>query len=211
MENKNLFNENEKDLLKNFYQSGMKEQAELHPEDKNKIEDMLNKKNKDNTEQQQKQNQSKSSKKETEPIYKKEKKINEWENNKSYKKDGIEIIGNKWGLKPVPKEYKIEENNNFNNEIGLNFKKEKNEEDLMDVMKKKNEDRDNKLFSEFMEFANENHLTKKEDDDDDKKNVKKNENVNKNNDNNNSNNKKNENEDGNKEKSFADRIKMFSK
>ena len=51
----------------------------------------------------------------------------------------------------------MDDNNKFKNEIGFNFKKETTEEDLMDVMKKKNEARDNQLFSEFMEFANEDN------------------------------------------------------
>ena len=142
-----IINENEKEILKNFFQNEMKEQEKLHPEDKNKIEDILNKKNvvKEEPKKNVQNNNNNNNNKE---------KLNEWENSNSYKKEGIEIIGNKWGLKPVPKEFKMEENK-FKNEIGFNFKKETTEEDLMDAMKKKNEARDNKLFSEFMNFANE--------------------------------------------------------
>ena len=147
---KKLFNENEKELIKNFFQNEMKEQEKLHPEDKNKIEDILNKKNvvKEEPKKNVQNNNNNSNKKE---------KLNEWENSNSYQKEGIEIIGNKWGLKPIPKEFKMDDNNKFKNEIGFNFKKETTEEDLMDVMKKKNEARDNQLFSEFMEFANEDN------------------------------------------------------
>jgi len=145
-----IINENEKEILKNFFQNEMKEQEKLHPEDKNKIEDILNKKNvvKEEPKKNVQNNNNNNNKKE---------KLNEWENSNSYKKEGIEIIGNKWGLKPIPKEFKMDDNNKFKNEIGFNFKKETTEEDLMDVMKKKNEARDNQLFSEFMEFANEDN------------------------------------------------------
>jgi hypothetical protein len=147
---KKIINENEKEILKNFFQNEMKEQEKLHPEDKNKIEDILNKKNvvKEEPKKNVQNNNNNNNKKE---------KLNEWENSNSYKKEGIEIIGNKWGLKPIPKEFKMDDNNKFKNEIGFNFKKETTEEDLMDVMKKKNEARDNQLFSEFMEFANEDN------------------------------------------------------
>ena len=145
-----IINENEKEILKNFFQNEMKEQEKLHPEDKNKIEDILNKKNvvKEEPKKNVQNNNNNNNNKE---------KLNEWENSNSYKKEGIEIIGNKWGLKPIPKEFKMDDNNKFKNEIGFNFKKETTEEDLMDVMKKKNEARDNQLFSEFMEFANEDN------------------------------------------------------
>ena len=195
-----IINENEKEILKNFFQNEMKEQEKLHPEDKNKIEDILNKKNVVKEEPKKNiiniNNNNNNNKKE---------KLNEWENSNSYKKEGIEIIGNKWGLKPVPKEFKMDENNKFNNEIGFNFKKETTEEDLMEVMRKKNEASENKLFAEFMEFANEdnNDVPKKL-----KENVEiKKEKVEKNNNNNNNNNDNNNN-NGN---SFADRVKMFSK
>jgi len=147
---KKIINENEKEILKNFFQNEMKEQEKLHPEDKNKIEDILNKKNvvKEEPKKNVQNNNNNNNNKE---------KLNEWENSNSYKKEGIEIIGNKWGLKPIPKEFKMDDNNKFKNEIGFNFKKETTEEDLMDVMKKKNEARDNQLFSEFMEFANEDN------------------------------------------------------
>ena len=142
-----IINENEKEILKNFFQNEKKEQEKLHPEDKNKIEDILNKKNvvKEEPKKNVQNNNNNNNNKE---------KLNEWENSNSYKKEGIEIIGNKWGLKPIPKEFKMDDNNKFKNEIGYNFKKETTEEDLMDIMKKKNEARDNQLFSEIMEFAN---------------------------------------------------------
>ena len=202
MENeKKLFDQNEKEILKNFFQNEMKEQEKLHPEDKNKIEDILNKKNVIQTEQKTNQNENNNNKN--------EKKINEWENNKSYKKDGIEIVGNKWGLKPVPKEFKIEENNNNNNnQIGFNFKKETTEEDLMDIMKKKNEESENKLFSEFMEFANEDNNDKNVVANKLKENVEIKKEKIENNVNNNDNNNNNEKKSGD---SFADRVKMFSK
>ena len=125
-----IINENEKEILKNFFQNEMKEQEKLHPEDKNKIEDILNKKNVVNEEPKKNININNDNNN-------KKEKLNEWENSNSYKKEGIEIIGNKWGLKPIPKEFKMDDNNKFKNEIGFNFKKETTEEDLMDVMKKK--------------------------------------------------------------------------
>ena len=78
----------------------------------------------------------------------------------------------------------------------------------MDIMKKKNEESENKLFSEFMEFANEDNNDKNVVANKLKENVEIKKEKIENNVNNNDNNNNNEKKSGD---SFADRVKMFSK